>query len=448
MRISKTLIRSVVLASVMMVSTEALPQDLVPKAPPQDHPILLSGGTIHTVSGDTLEGGAVLFEGGRITQIMNAADLRAWNRQSHIATIQTIDIAGQHVYPGLIAASTNMGLSEIGAVAMTNDSRETGSFKSEVVAATAVNPDSTHIPVARSGGVLLAGVFPSGGTISGRASAMRLDGWTWEDMTVEFDMGLVMSWPSMRVNRSPFVSMSAEEQQKRSKETLEAIDGLVEQARAYLDAKANDPSIPNDVRFSALARSLNGETPVWIQANELEQIQSAVSWAKRQGMHPILIGGRDAWLCADFLRENDVPVVLTGVHALPRRRDSAVDERYTLPIKLQEAGVRWCLTNPSSWSVRNLPFQIATSVGYGLDAKDAVKAMTLWPAQIMGIDGEYGTLESGKSATLIVTDGDVLDIRSHVTMAFIDGRRTDLQDKQKSLRDKYREKYRQLGLTH
>ncbi|MFG0258559.1 MAG: amidohydrolase family protein [Phycisphaerales bacterium JB043] len=441
-------VKTCVLCASLAATVASSGQDLVHKAPPQDHPILLSGATIHTVSGETIEGGAILFDNGRITQIMDAGALRDWNRQSHIATIETIDVTGRHIYPGLIAASTNLGLTEVGAVSVTNDSNETGPFTPEVVAAQAVNPDSTHIPVARSNGVLIAGLQPSGGTVTGRASVIQLDGWTWEDMTIAPDTGLVMGWPSLQVNRSPFISLSATEQKKRTKDSLEAIDDLFARARAYLSARERDPSVAMDVRFDAMRRTMDGETPVWIRANELEQIQSSVSWAIAQGMRPVIVGGRDAWLCAEFLKQHNVPVVLTGTHSLPRRRDSAVDERFTLPLKLREAGVLWCLTNSSSSSVRNMPYHLASAAAYGLDPDDAVRAMTIWPAQILGIAGDYGSLESGKSATLIVTDGDVLDLRSNVEMAFIDGRRIDLQDKQKSLRDKYREKYRQLGVGH
>ncbi|MHC4975482.1 MAG: amidohydrolase family protein [Planctomycetota bacterium] len=420
-------------------------QDLVHKAPAQDHPILLAGGTIHTITGETLEGGAVLFDGGRITQIMDAGTLEEWSGRSHIATIETIDVSGKHVYPGLIATGSNLGLTEVGAVSVTNDSNETGSFTPEVIAAQAVNPDSTHIPVARSNGVLISGLMPTGGTVTGRASVIHVDGWTWEDMTVEPTVGLVMSWPSLRVSRSPFVRMSEAEQMKRTKDTLDAIDDLFDRAGAYHRASESDTSIAMDVRFDAMRDTMSGDAPVWISANEIEQIQSAVSWAVGRGMRPVIVGGRDAWMCANFLNENNVPVVLTGTHSLPRRRDSAVDEPFAIPARLQEAGVRWCLTNRSSSSVRNMPYHLATAVPFGLDRDDAVRAMTIWPAQILGIDEDYGSLESGKSATLIVTDGDILDIRSNVERAFIDGRRLDLMDKQKSLRDKYREKYRQLG---
>ena len=198
--------------------------------------------------------------------------------------------------------------------------------------------------------------------------------------------------------------------------------------------------------LSRLRPAIEGRTPVMLDANEMEQIQAAVSWAVDRGLRPVLVGGRDADKVASLLIEHDVPVVVEGTHSLPGRRDAAYDERFTLPARLHEAGLTVCIANGGgSSSERNLPYQAATAVAYGLPHEIGIRAITLTPAEVLGVADQYGSIQSGKSATLIVTDGDPLEITTQVHEAFIDGRRVNLTNKQRELRDKYREKYRQLG---
>jgi imidazolonepropionase-like amidohydrolase len=428
------------------VASTALAQDLTSKAGPQTRPVLIEGATIHTVSNGVIENGAVLFDDGLIETVLDAAALADWRRANPNADIEVIDGRGRHVYPGLISAASDMGLNEIGSVQDTVDSRETGTFTPEVQANTAVNPDSTHIPVARSNGVLLVGVWPGGGTISGRGSVMRMDGWTWEDMTVRADAGLYISWPNMRVVDSPFVRVSAEDQKKRTDAVLASIDGLFDEAEAYFAAREADPSMDIDIRLEGLRSAIEGRSPVVLDANETEQIQAAVSWAVRRGLRPIVYGGRHADKVASLLLKHSVPVIVQGTHGLPGRRDAFYDEVYTLPARLHEAGLTVCIGNPGgSSSERNLPYQAGTAVAYGLPHDVAIRAITLTAAEVLGVADQYGSIQSGKSATLILTDGDPLEITTNVHEAFIDGRRVNLTNKQRELRDKYLEKYRQLG---
>lgn len=416
--------------------TAALPsQDLVHKAPPQQRGIVIEAATIHPVSGPVIERGWIYFDEGviRLLGEGETPDLPG--------DPMRIDGAGQHVYPGLVAAVTTIGLVEIGQVPATRDESETGDITPEVRAAVAVNPDSTVIPVTRSNGVLAAGVFPTGGLIPGRASVMAFEGWTWEEMAVLPDAGLVVSWPSSRRSRW---SRSSEDTSGERRAQIRRAFG---DARAYVRAKSEDPSIPVDLRWEGMRAVLAGDAPVFVRANDVEQIESAVSWARSEGLRLVVVGGTEAHLCADLLVRADVPVIVSGTHRLPRRRDVPFDEPFALPVLLEEAGVRWCLaTGGSFYNERNLPYHAATAVAFGLSREAALRAITLSPAEILGVGDRLGSLDVGKSATLIVTNGDPLEIPTGVQRAYIDGRALDLRNKQTDLAEKYREKYRQLGL--
>jgi len=433
-----------ILLAVAALAVPAAAQDLTHKAPPQRDPIAIINATIHPVSSETIESGWILLEDGRIVDM--GKGVRGFNRRT-----KTIDGEGLHVWPGLFGANTVTGLVEINSVRATRDFAETGDITPEVRAAVAVNPDSTIIPVTRANGVLTVGVFPMGGAVPGRASVIRMDGWTWEDLAIDDAAGLVVNWPIVKPIDAWWMDKSDEEQMKEAKENLRKIDEIFDAAEAYVAARAADPSVPVDLRFEAMRTVLEGEDPVLISAQELEQIESAVSWAAARDLKTVIVGGRDADLCTDLLRRHDVSVIVTGTHKLPRSRDAAYDDPFTAPIRLEEAGVTWCLASGGgpfgTAHERNLPYNAATAVAYGLDHAAAIRSITLGPAKIFGVDDEIGSLEKGKAATLIVTTGDPLEITTHVRHAFIDGREIDLSNKQTELAEKYREKYRQLGVT-
>ena len=434
------------LACAAGLSPAARAQDLTHKAPPQKGVLVLTNAQVHTVSRGVIEDGYVLIRDGRIEGVGPMRDLPA--PATSAAPRAEIDCAGLRVYPGLIAPSTTIGLAEVSSVRATLDTTEAGAMTPEVRACVAVNPDSWHFPVARSNGVLTFGVMPSGGSIPGRASVMTADGWTWRDMTVLDDAGLRIDWPNVRPISARWMNQSEEEQQKRSREAIEAIDEMFDRAQAYFAARDADPSTPVSVRFEAMSPALRGERPVIISAQELDQIRSAVSWAVGRGLRPVILGGRDAHLCADLLQRHDVGVIITGTLRMPRRSDSPYDEAFTLPAALEAAGVRWCLANNGGSSMeRNLPYHAAMAVAYGLDHDAALRAITLSAAELLGVGDELGSVEPGKRATLIVTDGDPMEVATAVRRAFIDGREIDLSNKQTDLAEKYREKYRQLGLT-
>ena len=427
-------------AALLFAPARTVAQDLGMTAPPQSQPIIIANGAVHTISGNTLPNGYVVFENGRITAVGEG-------RAPTMRNARVIDVRGKDIYPGLIGAVTIMGLTEIGAVRATIDSAETGDITPEVRAAVAVNPDSTIIPVTRANGILTCGVMPRGGAIPGRAAVIRMDGWTWEDLAMEADAGLVINWPNMRPITAWWMRMTEEEQIKRAKERLEHIDEMFDAAEAYFAARQADASLPSDIRFEAMRPAMNAQKPVFIRANELEQMQSAISWATRRGLRPTIVGGRDAHKCTDMLLRHDVGVIISGTHRLPGRRDAAYDDPFTLPMRLEEAGVRWCMASGDETPhERSLPYQAGLAIAYGLSEDAAIRSITLSAAELLGVDDRIGSLEVGKAATLIVVDGHPLDVISEVELAFIDGREIDLENKQTTLNEKYREKYRQLGI--
>jgi imidazolonepropionase-like amidohydrolase len=428
-------------------ATTASGQDLGIKPAAQGGPVAIVNATVHPISGAAIENAAILFDAGKITAIGPAASMKL------DAKVRVIDAKGKHVYPGLIGAVSQTGLTEIAAVRATRDENEAGNIAPEVRASIAVNPDSTLIPVTRAGGVLINGVFPTGGAISGRASVIRLDGWTSVDMTIADDAGVVVNWPNMRPITAWWMDTPEEEQLKGIRENLHAIDGAFAAAKAYTSAKAAGVAMPADLRWDAMggvfpvSKGAAGEAqkPVFIQASNLDQINAAVSWATGYGLKPVIVGGRDAVMAADLLKKFDVPVIVMGTHTFPRRDDSAIDEAFSLPAKLQEAGVRWCLASGEETPhERNLAFNAGKAAAFGLSRDAALRGITLSAAEILGIAGTYGSLENGKSATLIITTGDPLEITTRVTGAFIDGREIDLSNKQTKLAEKYRERYKQM----
>lgn len=431
---------NLLLAASILTASAALGQDLGIKAPPQSRPIAIVNATLHPVSSDPVPGATILFEKGVITGL-------GPNVQIPEAAL-VIDGGGRHVYPGLFSPLTQLGLTEIQAVRASNDMNEVGDFTPESFAAVSVNPDSTLFPVTRSNGILTAASFPTAGRIPGRASVLALDGWTWEDMAILPDAGLILEWPFVRPVTAWWMDRSEDDQRRDIERSLAAIDTLFDAADAYFALRDADPSAPEDLRFEAMRAIRPGaspQRPVFIRASELDQIISALVWAERRALRPVIVGGRDAPLCADLLKARDVPVIVSGTHTFPKRDDSPYDHAFTLPVRLHAAGIRFAIaTNDDTAHERNLPYNAAIAVAHGLHPDAALHAVTLAPATIFGLDDRLGSLEVGKAATLILTTGHPLEVTTRVERAFIDGRAIDLSNKHSALADKYREKYRQL----
>ena len=402
------------LAALPVLALAATAQDLTVEAPPQSAPIVIFGATIHVGDGQVIDGGALWFDEGEIRGIGPSVEAAG-------APVDAtrVDLSGRHVWPGLISAYTRVGLEEIGSISATHDYDEIGNVTPEVYAAVAVNPDATTIPVTRSNGVLTVGVFPSGGMMPGRASVLELAGWTWEEMALRGRAGLVIDWPTAVSWRG-----RSDDAERRALESRAEIDRRFDDAAAWVAARAADPDVPVDLRHAALAPVLAGEQPVFLVANDVESIRSSLTWALERGLKPILVGGADAELCLDLLTGHDVPVIVAGTHRLPRRRDHAFDRPFRLPKVLDDAGVRFCISGDGGYeNERNLPYHAAKAAAFGLPPERARQAITRDAAAILGLGDELGTLAPGKRATLIVTDGDPLEITTRVHAAWASGRR-------------------------
>lgn len=426
-----------------LLATLGTAQDLIVEPAPQSRSVVVDSVTAHLGDGRVLEGATVVFRGGRIVSVMTNGAVAAVTPDA-----ERIDGTGLHLYPGMISPFTRVGLSEIGSVSATQDYREIGDLTPEAIAGIAVNPDATTIPVTRISGVTTVGVFPSGGLLPGRASVVQLAGWTTEEMSVRKDAGLVIEWPTMPVRfggRSESDHKKAiESQTERRRE----IDQAFADAVVWNDARTADPSTAMDLRFAAMQPALRKEAKVFLLANDVESILSSVEWAIGRGLDPVVVGGREADRCVEYLVETGTPVVVTGTHRLPSRRDAAFDRPFTLPNKLEEAGVTWALaTNGGGYeNERHLPEHAAKAVAYGLPQQAAIRAMTKSAAEILGVGDQLGTIEVGKRATLILSDGNPMELRTRIRALWIEGRRIPLESKQTRLANKYRQRYRQMGL--
>ncbi|MEY4940547.1 MAG: amidohydrolase [Verrucomicrobiota bacterium] len=405
-------------------------------------PLVLRGGTVHPVSGPDLPATDILVMNGRIAALGPQLALPAGTR--------VVDVAGRHVYPGLIAAHTSLGLEEIGSVSATADISEVGPINPNARAQVAVNPDNSHLAVTRFNGVLTALVVPQNRTpagsasplIAGHSALMQLEGWTWEDMTIRASVGLHVYWPNMTIDHRPDAKKPVVEQKKDLALKLRSIRDAFAAARAYHRAKDHGTT-DTDLRWESMRAVIRGERPVFVHADELKEITAALDWAANEpGLRLILVGGLDAWRMTERLKAADIAVVLGGTHQLPLRRDDAHDSASAAAGKLHAAGVRFCIAPIDPMNDRNLPYQAAKASAHGLPAAEALKAITLYPAQILGVADELGAIEVGKRATLIVTDGDPLEIPTQVQIALVDGAVIELQSRQSELHAKYQERIR------
>lgn len=426
----------IVALSISLAGSSAFAHPEVP-GKPQEKPIALTNAVIHPVSGPVIEGGTIVFDGGKIVAVGKEVAIPEG--------AEIIDLERKHVYPSLFDAWTDIGLVEINSVRATVDVEETGEFNPNAKAIVAVNPDSEIIPVTRSNGVLLALTAPHGGLIAGKSGVIQLDGWTWEEMSLKQEAALHLEWP--RTAHSRFFDDDEEEPAAGKDDPLVRLRQVFADARAYAAARKADESYPRDARWEAMQPVLSGELPVMIHADEQAAIQAAVAFAEQEKLRVILHGGYDAPRCAALLKKHAIPVVVAGVYRLPRRRGDDYDAPYTLPARLHELGIKFCISSAGRFgasNVRNLPYHAATAAAYGLPADEALRSITLSPAEILGVADRVGSLALGKDATLIITTGDPLETPTQVTAAYVQGRAVDLTDRHKRLWKKYQQKYERL----
>lgn len=412
--------------------------DIIPGAR-QTKPIVISNATLHTVSGEVIKSGTIVLKDGKIAEIGTNLTIPA--------EATRIDAEGKHVYPGLIDPLSNIGLTEIDSVRATIDSRETGNLNPNVRAAAAFNPDSELIPVARANGVLLAVSSPDGGLISGRSALMMMDGWTWEDMTLKADVGMHINWPRAGGpggGREGGPGGPGGRGEGASNDELKLLSETLEQVERYRSSmqSANPPKF--DARLAALIPVIEGKMPFIVSATRAAQIRSAIAFAKDRKLKLVIYGGYEAMECQELLIAEKVPVIVAGVYRLPTRRELPYDDSYTLPARLHQAGITFCIATAGRFggsTLRNLPYHAATASAYGLDPAIALRSITLSTAEILGAADRVGSLAVGLDATLFLADGDILETPTQVTHAFIQGRAVDLNSRHTQLYKKYSAKY-------
>ena len=405
----------------------------------QEKSIVLAGGHIHVGNGEVIEHGKIYIKDGKITLVEGPEE----NIRDGYDTI--IDVEGKHVYPGFISPNSRLGLVEIGAVRSTRDFDDVGKMNPHVRSIVAYNTDSRVTPTVRTNGVLLAQITPTGGTISGASSVVELDAWNWEDAVYREDDGIHLNWPDQFKRSGWWAEPGSIEKNKEYEDEVQLLKTFFENSKAYAEIKNQEEK---NLRYEAMRDIFQGTKNLYIHANQVKSITEAVLFAKDFLIkNLIIVGGRDSWMLTDFLKKNRVAVILQRPHSLPGHPEDDVDLPYKTPALLQEGGVLFCLENAGdmeTFQTRNLPFFAGTAAAYGLSKEQALQSITLNTAKILGIADRVGSLEAGKDATLFISTGDALDMRTNnVELAFIRGKNIDLNNEQKRLYETYRKKYGQ-----
>ena len=402
--------------------------------------IAIRGGTVHTLAGAPIEGGTVVVENGLISAVGAGVAIPA--------AAEVIDATGLQVYPGFFDALTQLGLTEVGAVDVTNDVAELGEYNPHLLASWAVHPASEHIPVARANGITHTVAAPGGGrgggsTMAGQGSLTHTDGWTVEEMLIEPSVGIVLGWPNLQLRSFNFATGERAERNFREAkaeydEKIEEIEGWLDGARNYAAAIAAGTDVERDLKLEALVRVTNNELPLLISVNSERGINDALDFAERNGVRIVILGGSDAWKIADRIADANVPVILGPNQNLPRDEDYGYDQVYAAPGQLFAAGVKVGFGTFGASASRNLPYEVGSAVSYGLPRDEAIRAITINNAEILGVGDRLGTIEQGKIANLIVTDGDPLEIKTQFVHLIVNGQEASLHNKHLDLYERYR----------
>jgi len=432
------------LLAALLVSSLAFMLASAAFMPARAEVLALTGGTVHPVSGPEIPNGTVLVDGAKITAVGAGVSVPAG------ATV--LNCTGKHVYPGFVHANTVLGLAEISTIEGSDDTRETGNLNPNQRAEVMYNPDSDFLPVTRLNGVTTVLSIPGGGAVRGTSALMHLDGWTREDITVRAPVALHVQWPNMTPVHAFFELRSDEDQAKARDEQIKAIGDAFDDARAYWTARDAEsgkgvPRHDDDVRWDAMRKALRGEIPVAFHCDALNQIRAVLRFCDQQKLtNVILLGGYDSWRVADELKRRNVAVIVGGVLAVPNRGYESYDDAFTVPAKLSKAGVRYCIADEggsfAAANARNVPYHAAMAEAFGLDPDEALKAVTLYPAQILGAGDKIGSIEVGKLADLQVTDGDPLLVATHCEQVVVNGKVVPMESRQTRLFKKYDERPR------
>ncbi|WP_316819649.1 amidohydrolase family protein [Pedobacter gandavensis] len=429
-------ILSVFLSAAATVS--AFAQANISPAPAQSKLTYVLGAKLHLGNGNVIENGYLIFDKGKITGIGDARVVKLDMSKGNL-----IQANGKHVYPGFIAPVTNLGLAEFESVKASLDFAEIGNLNPHIRSIIAYNTDSKVPATLRSNGVLMAQVTPQGGTVSGSSSVVQLDAWNWEDAAIKTDDAMHINWPVVPKGRGGFgfrgPAISSELLKERTQNSINELDQLFAESKAY--SEAPKPAVSN-ARLAAMRNLFNGNQRLFINVDGQKDIIEAVNFAKKYQITPVIVGGDEAYLITDFLKQNNVAVVVKQPHALPNSVDDDVNMPYKNAATLVNAGVNVVVSIDGYWQQRNLPFMAGTVAAWGLDPEKALQTITLNTAKVLGVDKTTGSLELGKDATFFISSGDALDMKSnHVEQAFIQGRDINLDNLHKQLDKKFSAKY-------
>jgi imidazolonepropionase-like amidohydrolase len=403
--------------------------------------MFIKNGTVHIGNGQVIENCTIQINNGKIEKVAPNLPIPADN-------VKVIDAAGKQVYPGLILSNSNLGLVDISSVRASSDASEIGDYNTSIKSLVAYNTDSKIINTLRSTGVLIASIVPQGGIISGSSSVVQLDAWNWEDAAYAVDNGIHYNMPTLINRPNPFAAFfgtpaPAGDPVKKGLEEIEETKAFLKEAKAY--AASTDIKETN-LKFEAIKGLFEKKQKLFIHADLVREILIAIDFKKELGLDVVIVGGSESYQVADLLKKYEIPVILNQMHSLPTLSDDAVDQPYKTPGQLQKAGVLFAINDEDGQHRgKNLPFNAGTAVAYGLTKEEALTSITLNAAKILGIADRTGSIEAGKDANIVVSTGDILDMRSNnITNAIIQGRTIDLTDKHRQLYEKYMYKY---GLT-
>ena len=418
-------------------------QATISPAKPQSQKTVVMGAVIHTGDGKVIENGYLIFDKGKIIGIGDATVVKL-----ALTDAKVISANGKHIYPGFISPTTNLGLIEIEAVKATVDDDELGENNAHIRSIIAYNTDSKVINTLRSNGILMAQITPSGGTISGSSSVVQLDAWNWEDAAIKKEDAMHMTWPVAPRGRGGFgfggrlgVGATAVDPNERTNNAILELNKFFSEAKVYTETT---PTVTN-TRLASMKGVFNGTEKLFITADGQKEIVAAVNFAKKFGITPVIVGGDEAYLLTDFLKANNIIVVVKKPQSLPNNVDDDVNMPYKNVARLSNAGVTVVISfdgGDGFWRQRNLPFMAGTASAWGMSKEDALKTITLNAAMAMGVDKTTGSLAIGKDATFFISGGDALDmIGNKVEQAFIQGRDINLDNLHKQLDKKFSDKY-------
>ena len=425
------------LYTLLFLAQLSFAQESVYPAKKQEKPVFISNGTIHVGNGTVINNGSVEISDGKISNIGSGI--------TPSSNAVVIDAKGKHVYPGLILSNSNLGLVEVNSVRATADAVEIGEFNSNIKSLVAYNTDSKVINTLKTNGVVLANVVPQGGIISGSSSVVQLDAWNWEDAAYAKDNGVHLNMPSLFNRPNPYAAFMgtnapAGDPVKRGLEELEKIKTFFNEAKAYL-AQTNHEQ--TNLKFEAIRGLFEKKQKLFVHCDVVREIIAAIDFKKEFDFEVVLVGASESFQVAELLKSNHIPVILNQMHALPTLADDGVDLPYALPGLLQKAGVLFAINDEDGQHRgKNLPFNAGTAVAYGLTKEQALSSITLNAAKILGIDDKTGSIEKGKDGNIVISEGDILDMKSSkIGLVMIQGRIVSLDDKHKQLYERYMYKY-------